>query len=81
MNEMTLATELTDLFTQLRWSEDNGEEFGLPLEGELRDVSTFEDRMLLTLNKGVILEFKDGSEFQMTIVCSARPSGDSEEDE
>ncbi len=37
----------------------------------LRSVCTFEDRGLLTRNQGLVVEFDDQTEFQVTIVQSA----------
>ena len=36
-------------------------------ESLIDKVSTFEEEMLLTRDRGIILKMKDGSEFQMTI--------------
>ena len=37
------------------------------LTGVVRRTKTFEDGMLLTSEKGVILEFKDGDVFYLTV--------------
>lgn len=34
------------------------------------DVNTFDDEMVMTRNKGLVVKFKNGSEFQVTIVQS-----------
>lgn len=39
-------------------------------EYRIKSVRTFEETGLLTSNKGLVLETKDGSEFQITIVQS-----------
>jgi hypothetical protein len=36
----------------------------------VESITTFEDAMLLTGNKGLIIKCQDGSEFQVTIVKS-----------
>jgi hypothetical protein len=41
-------------------------------EGEgIRRVTCFEDAGILTMNKGLVIECNDGSEFQLTIIQSA----------
>lgn len=37
------------------------------------DAQTFKETGVFTMNKGLVLRMKDGSEFQITIVRSARP--------
>ncbi len=36
----------------------------------IETIQTFEDKMLLTGNKGLVIKTQDGSEFQVTIVKS-----------
>ena len=36
----------------------------------VESITTFEDAMLLTGNKGLVIKCQDGSEFQVTIVKS-----------
>lgn len=38
--------------------------------GTVESITTFEDAMLLTGNKGLVIKCQDGSEFQVTIVKS-----------
>lgn len=38
------------------------------VEEEVHDIRTFEEAMLLTDNKGLVVKMKDGSKFQITIV-------------
>jgi hypothetical protein len=38
----------------------------------VQQISTFEDEMILTTDKGVVIHMEDGSEFQITIVQSKR---------
>ena len=37
---------------------------------DVRDIETFKDAGVLTLNAGIVLRLMDGSEFQITIVRS-----------
>ena len=37
----------------------------------IREIHTFEDRGVLTTDKGLIIECDDGTEFQLTIIRSA----------
>jgi hypothetical protein len=39
-------------------------------ESTIADIATFENRGVMTRDKGVVLRFADGSEFQITIVRS-----------
>jgi hypothetical protein len=39
-------------------------------ESTISEVATFNDRGIMTTNKGIVLSFADGSEFQITIVRS-----------
>lgn len=39
----------------------------------VKSVHTFEDEMVLTSNRGLVLKLNDGSEYQITIVQSRRP--------
>jgi hypothetical protein len=61
-----------------RWTEKRVENlllrlFGILSEkGVVDDSFPFERKMLLTNNKGVILQTPDGREFQLTIVDSTR---------
>lgn len=45
-------------------------------ENEVRRVSTYEEDGVLTRNRGLVIKFKNGDEFQICIVQSA---GDEEE--
>lgn len=40
---------------------------------DVKQVRTFEEKMLLTSNAGVVLNLADGSEYQITVVRSRRP--------
>ena len=37
---------------------------------EITSIRTFEDAMMLTMNKGLVIKYDDGTEFQLTIVRS-----------
>lgn len=51
-------------------ADDPLADLAMDLEG-VRSVCTFDDRGLLTRNNGLVIEFEDGTEFQVTIVQSA----------
>lgn len=51
-------------------ADDPLADLAMDLEG-VRSISTFEDRGLLTRNQGLVVEFEDGTEFQVAIVQSA----------
>lgn len=59
ISERALAQKLADFFDN-HYYEKGG------------SACTFDDKMLLTSNKGVILELPNGQEFQITIVESTR---------
>lgn len=48
----------------------DGHELELPVEWAGVEVHTMRDAGVLTTNRGVVLRFEDGSEFQLTIVQS-----------
>lgn len=56
---------------------DAAHEAGIPPFDDEGDpvvrVSTFEQDMVLTTNRGVVLALADGSEYQITIVASRNP--------
>ncbi len=45
-------------------------EDGEPIIEQLQSAASFEDRGVMTTNRGVVFRMKDGSEFQITIVRS-----------
>jgi hypothetical protein len=47
----------------------------------IRQVETFEDAGILTNNRGLVVTMVDGSELQLTIVCSRPGRRRNEEDE
>lgn len=60
------------------------EEFltGLLYEDEnIKSISTFDEAGLLTRNKGLVVRFENGDEFQLTIVQSQYGENDSEDDD
>jgi hypothetical protein len=65
MNADEAVEVLTDALDLYR--EENDEE-----DSPLRRVETFEDVGILTTDAGLVITMKDGSEFQITIVCSKR---------
>lgn len=56
------------------WGEDwdTGEEERQEAEARVERTTTFDDAMLLTQNKGLIIRLDDGTEFQVTVVQSRR---------
>jgi hypothetical protein len=72
MTERELQDALVSLvldLVELQDDEDPDEQLADHLPG-VADAGTFADRGLLSGNKGVVLTFEDGSEFQITIVRS-----------
>lgn len=49
--------------------------------GDLYDVSTYKEEELLTYNKGIVVKFANGAEFQLTIVQSGRPYKDDDDED
>lgn len=49
-------------------------------ESQVHNVRSFSDAMLMTNDNGVVVKFKDGSEFQITIVQTV-PARESDEDD
>jgi hypothetical protein len=45
-------------------------EDGDPIIEQLDSAASFEDRGIMTHNRGVVFRMKDGSEFQITVVKS-----------
>ena len=63
MTEHDIETTLLELEYQ------TGED-GDPIIEQLHSAASFEDRGIMTRNRGVVFRMKDGSEFQITIVKS-----------
>ena len=60
-------TKLQDLLANIAFEETEDGEGLLP---GIEHSMSFEDGGILTWNRGVILRFEDGTEFQLTIVQS-----------
>lgn len=70
MNELELQEYLLDLFDNLQERREDDTVYlyeDYPVEG----ARSFEDGMLLTLNKGIQLFMNDGAVFDLTIVRRA----------
>lgn len=50
-----------------------GEPFDENVDNPVKLVSSFEDAMVLTSNRGLVVTLHDGSEYQVTIVQSRQP--------
>lgn len=56
-------TELVEYLEEtLEWSNEES--------GMIKNVRTFDSVGMMTMNEGLVVEMKDGSEFQLTIVKS-----------
>jgi hypothetical protein len=64
MNESSLAEHLRILLEDETLEDTDGHEH------EVRTVRTFNEAGVLTMNSGLVVRIKDGSEFQVTIVQS-----------
>lgn len=47
---------------------EDGELDNLTTASEITQIDTFEDNMILTNQKGLVIQTKDGSEFQISII-------------
>lgn len=72
MNDAELERALYDLLAAVTMADfDDEPEITVPDElADLDIISTFEEAGLLTMNKGLVLQMKDRSEWQITIVRS-----------
>ena len=66
VSEEDVEQILTDI---LCYNEDIRDNFNIGFEGEVSS-RTFEESMILTNNKGLVIHLEDGQEFQLTIVKS-----------
>ena len=66
-HEAMTETKLQEILAQLAFE---GGEDGEALLPGAEHSGTFEDMGIMTRNKGVVIRFEDGSEFQVTIVRS-----------
>lgn len=77
MGTIRTAEDLEDaLVRMLNWQDSDAFE---AIEEGVRDVGSFADRGVLTRDKGLVLTFRNGAEFQVTIVRSGRPDEPSHE--
>ena len=61
-------TKVAELLTAaLYYYDEENEEYD---ESIVKNIKTFEETMVLTSNKGLVIKLKDGSEFQVTVVKS-----------
>lgn len=63
----TTEQDIEAAFLELEYQ--TGED-GEPIIEQLESATSFGDRSLMTLGRGVVYRMKDGSEFQITIVRS-----------
>jgi hypothetical protein len=81
MNERKMERTLLELFEDIASDEELQASLDHPALANAQ-VKTFEDAGLLTRDRGIVLSLEEGSEFQITIVQSARSEDeDSDEDE
>ena len=73
MDENDLETYLEDVFSRMIYRDhDDDLVIDVPMS-EPKRVRTYSDASLLTNNKGIVISFEDGSEFQVQIVQSKYP--------
>ena len=73
----------TQIFTERQFEEALAADL-LFLESDelvIDRVATFEDRCLLTRNRGLVIRLDNGAEFQVTIVQSKRADNEPEEED
>lgn len=88
MNARQLQDQLRYLLETVMFVRDDADdpagELAEHVEG-IRQIATYDDVGMLTRDKGLVIEARDGSEFQVTIVQSRSAAGDvqvgGEEDE
>lgn len=66
MTEELMVKTLRDLLENGSTDQDDTEE----VLAQLQQVTTFDDEMMLTSNKGLVVRLDDGTEFQVTVVQS-----------
>ena len=75
MNADQLQNKLRDLFEELMYAcndddeDDQLSEIAERMDG-IRRVSTYEEAGILTMDKGLVIECNDGTEFQLTLIRS-----------
>jgi hypothetical protein len=76
MNARQLQDQLRDLLEAVLFARDDADDSARELaehvEG-IRQIATYDDIGTLTRDKGLVIEARDGSEFQLTIVQSRLP--------
>ncbi len=76
MNARQLQDQLRDLLEAVMFARDDADdpvrELAEHVEG-IRQIATYDDVGMITRDKGLVIEARDGSEFQVTIVQS-RPA-------
>ena len=60
--------DMVELLTAALYSYD--EENEVYDESIVKNIKTFEEAMVLTSNKGLVIKLEDGTEFQVTVVKS-----------
>ena len=63
MNELEMQELLTDA---LNFNDEENE------NNQIKSIKSFQDAIILTSNKGLIIKMNDGSEFQITIIQSRK---------
>ena len=79
MNEIDFEAALKGITEQIAaFDENDMEDIGLPEALPLigAEIRTFEQASLLTRNRGLVVRLRNGDEFQVTIVQSARGRGE-----
>lgn len=61
LSEFFTAAQEPDFFSDV-------DQYIIEPESTVRDVRTFNNAMLMTRDNGVVVKFRDGSEFQITVV-------------
>jgi hypothetical protein len=73
MNEIEFQNALIDLLENVQYKEescgDPPEELEV-FDDSIKHVASFHDDEIMTNNKGLVVRFYEGSEFQITIVKS-----------
>jgi hypothetical protein len=80
MNERKMERALLELFEDIASDDELQASLDQPALPNAR-VKTFEDAGLLTRDRGIVLSLEDGSEFQITIVQSARSEDEGDDEE
>ena len=78
MNDRKMERALLELFGDIASDDELQASLDQPALANAQ-VKTFEDASLLTPDRGIVLSLEDGSEFQITIVQSARAEDEDED--